>query len=270
MKKNNIYKNISEDIFPKIKSSLLTMRKKKIIFANDSDIIKCAKKQTHNYAASASNYISHKVIKSAQDTLIDVFDDMLGNKEKLKKLKKDKELINKAITMKNNPLLATVGGAGYHGAFGASSNVGFATGYGYEVGKRVQEAVSNYENELYNWQKSGYKGAKPTYKPPIVKPLKGFNVGRLMGYGAVRELGAHAINKVKPDMPYEAKYGISSAVAAPILVPNAPAKGKLLASAVMGILGTLTSYINKKDLQRMKKNTEKEIEKTKSKKKTIS
>lgn len=80
----------------------------------------------------------------------------------------------------------------------------------------------------------------------VTPKIRGFNAARVAGYAAAREVGAHALNKVAPKAPYEAKYGVAGALAAPILVPNAPLKGKLAASAVMGVLGALTSYINKK------------------------
>lgn len=155
--------------------------------------------------------------------------------EKQKKQYKDQiNKLDNSINLKNNVLKDAAGGALNHYLLGGAFNT-----------------ASISENAINN--KLG--------KAKII-PLKKF-----AGYGAAREVGAHAINKIKPDMPYEAKYGLASAVSSPLLAPKAmlssavPLPKKLAFSVIAGILGAGTSYLNKKDIQMTKKSLNKKMEK---------
>ena len=51
------------------------MKKNKVIKASDSEIIRFAKKQSNYYGHKAENHILNKVIKSAQDTVLDAIEE---------------------------------------------------------------------------------------------------------------------------------------------------------------------------------------------------
>ena len=106
---------------------------------------------------------------------------------------------------------------------------------------------------LFNVANVAHAATKPLNE---IKKIRKVNPVRLAKYAVAREVGAQVINKVKPDLPYEAKYGIASAASAPLLVPNVPAKGKLLAAAIMGGIGAITSHIHKQSLENSKKKIE--------------
>lgn len=73
--KNLISKSIAKDTYPRILNNLFSLKKNKVIKASDSEIIRCAKKQSNYYGHKAENHILNKVIKSTQDTVLDVIDE---------------------------------------------------------------------------------------------------------------------------------------------------------------------------------------------------
>ena len=75
---NRISKRIAKKSFPKILKKLFNMRKSKIIKATDSDIIRCARKQSNYYGNKAEKHILRKVIKASQDTIFDAFDEKIN------------------------------------------------------------------------------------------------------------------------------------------------------------------------------------------------
>ena len=75
---NRISKRIAKKSFPKILKKLFNMRKNKIIKATDSDIIRCARKQSNYYGNKAEKHILRKVIKASQDTIFDAFDEKIN------------------------------------------------------------------------------------------------------------------------------------------------------------------------------------------------
>lgn len=105
---------------------------------------------------------------------------------------------------------------------------------------------------LFNTASVAHAATKPLNE---IKKIRVVNPARLAKYALAREVGAQVINKVKPDLPYEAKYGIASAASSPLLVPNTPVKGKLLAAAIMGGIGAITAHIHKQGLKKAKKKT---------------
>lgn len=74
-RKNIISKHIAKKTFPKILGKLVNMKKNRIINATDSDIVRCAKKQSNYYGNKAEKHILRKVIKVSQDTIFDAFDE---------------------------------------------------------------------------------------------------------------------------------------------------------------------------------------------------
>lgn len=175
--------------------------------------------------------------------------------------------LDNSLNFKNNVLKDAAMGALQHTNVGVAFNLASGMHFASKLDKKLKKAHNEYRNDLLKWQQSGHKGPMPEFKKPVMSPIKSINPLHIGTYGAAREIGAHAINKIKPDMPYEAKYGISSAISSPLLAPKAMLSTivslpkKLAFAVIAGLIGAGTSYLNKKDIEMTKKYLNKKMKK---------